>query len=222
MSEQNQTLALLLDCDGVLINSFLPSAERHRSVAQKHGFRVPTLLECAEHVGGNWEKDFVPGIWPGQAEKYIAMYMAEVKLIGELVYPTFPGLPEMLTLWSNRIPLCAVTNRNHKDTLRKLELAGVDHSLFSFIQGADDTPYLKPDRRAFDKAWLFLQEHGIHQKEKVAYAGDTLIDYYAATNFGFPFIGVASFPTAREKFLSVGLSPDRIVNSPIEIDQFIL
>jgi phosphoglycolate phosphatase-like HAD superfamily hydrolase len=213
--------ALVCDCDGVLLDSFLPSAERHRSIAQKHGFRVPSLLECAENLGGNWEKDFVPAIWPDQAEEYIAMYMAEVKLIGELVYPTFPGLPERLVKWSSRIPVCMVTNRDRSGALRKLELAHIDHSRFCFIQGVDDTPYRKPDPRVLEPVWKYLQTLGIKRKSEVTYTGDTLLDFRATSDFGFQFIGVASFPTAREKFLGAGVTPDRIVNSPIEIDKFI-
>jgi HAD superfamily hydrolase (TIGR01549 family) len=221
MPKLKNVQALICDCDGVLVDSFLPSVEKHQNFARLNGFRVPSIEECAVLWGGHWEEQFVPALWPGQVDEFIAKYKLEMQRIGELVYSTFEGLPALLAVWSNRLPLCVVTNRDRKGTLRKLELARIDESLFGFVQGCDDIPYRKPDPRVFDKVWSYLQQHGVQEKENVAYAGDTLIDYQAATNFGFPFIGVASFPTAREKFLSVGVTPDHIVDSPVEIDQLI-
>ena len=83
-----------------------------------------------------------------------------------------------------------------------LELADVDLPIqqLDFIQTAEDTFYHKPDPKVFDPSIEKLSPKGIKRSE-ILYVGDSFTDYFAATDAGLHFIGVANTTTPEAAFM---------------------
>lgn len=86
--------------------------------------------------------------------------------------------------------------------LRRLQ---VPDDAFVPVQGADATPFHKPNGRVFDPALARLAVLGISRSE-VLYVGDALIDHEAAVPAGIQFVGVATGFVGIERFQAVGAS----------------
>lgn len=202
---------LLLDADGVLINSYLPSSLAHQKLAAILGLRVPSLEEIKKVWGKHWSREFVPYFWPSDVERFCRAYL---KKYPSLRYPPFPNLAETLQLiYKQGISLGVVTNRERGKFKARLAEAKILPDIFAFIQTASDTPFLKPDPRVFEPIWKILQGLNV-RKTDVVYAGDTLADLEVTNKFGFHFIAVASGPCSKNDFIQAGVSPNLIINKP--------
>ena len=202
---------LLLDADGVLINSYMPSSLAHQQLAGKLGLKVPSLEEINKVWGKHWSREFVPYFWPNDVKRFCKAYLEEFP---SLHYPPFPNLSKTLqSICKQGISLGVVTNREGEKFKARLAEAKISPDIFSFVQTASDTPFLKPDPRVFKPVWKILQELNV-QKTDIAYAGDTLVDQKVTKEFGFHFIAVASGPCSKNDFIQAGVSPNLIINKP--------
>ncbi len=204
-----QVYVVVLDNDGVVVDSFTAIVQKHQRCARQLGLRVPDVEEMRLHTGKHWAEGFLPALWP---EDHDRIRVALLQPHERSVYPTFPGFVEYLEgLYRAGIPLAIVSNREAESLYFHLQEANVQREWFSIIQTADDTPFRKPDPRVFDAV---REKYPELERSAFVYVGDTLEDWHAAHGAGFHFIAVTTGPTTREEFLNVGIAPQYILSSP--------
>lgn len=134
-------------------------------------------------------------------------------------YNFFPDVKKtLLGLRENGVRVAILSSRVRESKevfsiLNYLDHAGIDKNLFSFIQGAEDCNFLKPDPRVFLPALKHAQGLGINQDE-IVYIGDTVkFDFVPAYKFPVDFIGMVSGASEKRDFFKAGLSELKIVKS---------
>jgi phosphoglycolate phosphatase-like HAD superfamily hydrolase len=112
-------------------------------------------------------------------------------------------LPVLHLLALHGIVVGVVTSTITEFAVVDLQRLHVPDEAFLFVQGAEATPYHKPDGRVFDPALAHLAERSITPSE-VLYVGDALMDHEAAAHAGLQFVGVATGFVSMEQFQEAG------------------
>ena len=97
---------------------------------------------------------------------------------------------------------------------KDLEFFNFPISRFSFIQGADDTLYHKPDSKVFEPLLNYFAKQGIKNND-IVYIGDSVNDFKAADGAGINFIGVTTGLHSKKDFKNEGAKV--VVNSITEV-----
>ncbi len=214
---------VILDVDGVIIDSFKAALNRHCEIAKKLGLTPPSLQIFRQHFGKEWKQDFLNALaselnWPaGGVDKFIEEY---IKDYHNFNYPPMPKAKEVLTALSQQgIKLAIISNRQWATLNLRLNRAGINQNLFFLILTPENLKFRKPDPRVFDHLLRKLKQKNITTTQ-VVYVGDTVTyDLAAAKNHTPPlhFIGITSGAATKEEFLQAGLEEKFIISSLEEI-----
>lgn len=194
--------AVLFDFDDTLARSWEQKWAHHKHTA-KESYGVELTDETlSEHWGKPFNK--MVGLLYNHADTEENM-MTE----NERTRDQFPKLPmdgaiETLELLrAEGIQLGVITSTLTQLVQGDLDRMGFSLDSFFHIQGADDSPFPKPDPRVFDNALLKLADEGII-KEEVAYVGDSLFDTKAALGAGVHFVAVTTGRDTAEELREAG------------------
>jgi len=210
---------VVVDCDGVLIDSVSYGIEDVRLVARSFGCRVPDEKELIACWGLIF-KEFLEKCMPGIS---LEMYLERRREIGRdrTLPPRIEGARRALALIASKYPLSLISNREILTLTQILSGHEFQMDLFQFIQSASDTVHHKPDPRVFAKILEILAAEDIYEKD-ILYIGDHLVDRDASIGAGLNFAGVLSGGlTTREEFIRAGVPPEHIFESIRDIPEFL-
>ena len=193
--------AALLDLDDTLLKTAEIKWAHHKAVAAQYGI---TLTD--ETLARYWGMPFdhMIGYLYNHADTVENMRAAnralEARFPKEIQSDTIAVLGKLAM---HGIVAGIVTSTNTAFAEADLRRLHVPEDAFLFVQGAEATPYHKPDGRVFDPALARLSELGIRGSE-ILYVGDAAMDHEAAVNAGIQFLGVATGFVSREQFQERG------------------
>jgi len=210
---------VVVDCDGVLIDSVAYGIEDIQMIAQSFEIPVPRESDLKASWGPIFKvflKKFMPGIT-------LEMYLERRRELGrdKIFPPRIEGARRSLALVASKYPLSLISNREILTLTQILGGLEFQMDLFRFIQSASDTEHHKPDPRVFAKLIKFLASDGI-PKEDILYVGDHMVDLEASVGAGLKFVGVLSGGlTSRDEFLRAGVPPEHILESIRDVPEFL-
>jgi phosphoglycolate phosphatase-like HAD superfamily hydrolase len=193
--------AAIFDLDDTLLKTAQIKWAHHKAVAAQYGI---TLTD--ETLSRYWGMPFdqMIGYLYNHADTVDNMRAANRALEDQFPKEIHEDTNSVLCqLALHGIVAGVVTSTNTEFAIADLRRLQVPEDAFLFVQGAEATPYHKPDGRVFDPALARLATLGISRSE-VQYVGDALMDHQAAVNAGIQFVGVATGFVSLEQFHEVG------------------
>lgn len=214
---ESEIKAVILDLDGALIDSTTKSIGFHRELAKHLKLRVPDREELRKLWGLFWP-EVVETVWPGLDIEYFRTEY--IKFDKGETYPAIKGARlACQSLIDQGLILTLLTSRDFRTLFHRLSDAGLSPQLFSFIQTPDNSHFIKPNPRVFDKMLKKLVRGWAIRKENMCYVGDTIYDFRAAQGAGVKFIAVLSGAGNREEFEEAGVKI--ILNSITDLPAFL-
>jgi HAD superfamily hydrolase (TIGR01549 family) len=193
--------AVLFDLDDTLLKTARIKWAHHRAVAAQYGIAL-TDETLARYWGMPFDQ--MIGHLYNHADTVDNMRAANRALESQFPKEIHDDTIEVLDrLALHGILVGVVTSTNTEFATTDLRRLQVSDETFLFVQGAEATPYHKPDGRVFDPALARLAELGISRSE-VLYVGDALMDHEAAVRAGIQFVGVATGFVSTEQFQGAG------------------
>jgi phosphoglycolate phosphatase-like HAD superfamily hydrolase len=193
--------AILLDVDDTLFKTRAIKWQQHKWVAKNYY----DIKLSDKTLGAHWGKpfdDLVSSLYDGKdtPEARRANFIRH-----ELDFPK-DYQPHALELINNlhisNIVLGLISSMYLEGAMIEYKKLKLPFNHFAIIQGTEATNYHKPDGRVFIPALNKLSELGVH--DGIAYVGDALSDFKAATDAGLEFIAVTQGLASREQFLRAG------------------
>lgn len=193
---QAEQHAILFDMDDTLFLTREIKWAQHKYTAEK--FWGQTLED--EVLRRHWGEPF--DIMIGHLYNHVApveeMREAVLSSAEQFQKLPMPGAGEVLTTLLDRgHPVGIVTSANTKPAMADIIRFGFPHERLLTVQGADQTPFHKPDPRVFDGLLEKLRSVGV---QRVTYVGDALMDAQAAYAAGLDFIAVTTGLFTTEEF----------------------
>lgn len=218
--------AILLDADGTLFDSTLPSMERHRELAGNLGLTVPTIEQLKQVWGGDWN-DEVRALtalvnWPDNAAELFKWTYLES--YHTLSYQPIPqAAAAVRDLHRAGFKLGIITNRDKETLIRRIKEAGIEPDWFYRIQVCSDHEFRKPDPRVFTPILqaLFAADIRVHE---TIYVGDIAshdLAAAAAHNPPIKFVAVTTGLNTAEEFLAAGLETSHILPSIAHLPEWL-
>ncbi len=206
-------MILIIDFDGVILDSFTCSKNNILKVATKLNLPFPKETDFINYWGKEWSS-FLLSVWPNIDVKLFNKTFNAMNLHQERI-PSIEGAVQVLKDLSKKYYLAMVTNRGWDTLSKKAKDIDLDLSLFQFVQAFEDTPFEKPDSRVFNKLLLKMSKM---KETKAIFVGDTVHDFGACDVIPeIDFIGVLTGPTKKETFLSLGVREDNLLLSIKEL-----
>lgn len=216
------TKLIIFDLDGTLLNTIADLGEACNHALQLHGYPVREADEYPHLVGNGVNKLIERALPEGHKDQdtvlrlkpdFIAYYNDH-----NCVHTTpYASLPELLIRLKEKGVLLAIaSNKYHEATeaLAKHYFEG----LFDVVLGERPGVERKPDPQIVEDIFSALKTQAI-SKDETLYVGDSDVDMQTAHNAGITSIGCTWGFCTREKLL--GSAPDHVVDSPLEILQFL-
>jgi phosphoglycolate phosphatase-like HAD superfamily hydrolase len=194
--------AVIFDLDDTLLKTARIKWAHHKAVAAQYGVEL-TDETLARYWGMPFDQ--MIGYLYNHADTVDNMRAANRALESQFPKEIHDDTIEVLgALALHGIVAGVVTSTNTEFAITDLKRLQVPAEAFLFVQGAEATPYHKPDGRVFDPALERLAELGIRRSE-VLYVGDALMDHEAAVQAGIQFVGVTTGFVSIEQFQEVGV-----------------
>ena len=207
--------AIILDIDGVLLESTKIIVKTHQKLAKKLGLRVPRPREFSKLWGRPLE-EIVKIIWPDvDLNKYVKNYRKTLIEGGIKIPPIKNAKNTVEKLKNSGFKLSLVTGRNHKLTSLHMKEAGFDLNSFDVIVTCEETKNHKPDPEPILYAYKLLKV----EPEDVIYVGDSLLDYQSAKKSGVEFFAVLTGDIDKKEFRENGIK--NIISSISELPKFL-
>lgn len=193
--------AVFFDHDDTLVGTFASKGAHHKHVARTHYGKELTDEELRLH----WGKPLRELISLLYGTDDIEQAMAHNRESHE----DFPkelftaSIPTLRRIKAAGKKVGIVTSTSRFNFEHDLQLHDIPRELLDYTQAEDDTPFHKPDPRAFKPALTWLRNQQINPRE-VIYVGDGLHDMKAALGAGFNFVGVETGLVTAEQFKKAG------------------
>ncbi len=206
---------VLLDLDGVLLDSFREGLRRIQLVCALHDihFERNTRAKLFTHWG-------LPGIELLMqcvgVNKSLAqrMYIDWEKIDKASPPPLIPGARETLVwLRRNEFKTGLITSRHRQNLMEVLERLDLDRELTIITAREDVGPYHKPDPRVFRYALETLEEKYNIKKEQCIFVGDTPSDTVAGHNAGITTLVVQTGPYLLEHITEFPIDLGNVLKS---------
>ncbi len=194
--------AVIFDFDDTLFESHLIKWEHHKFVART--FYNVDLTD--EDIKQHWGKPFndLIQILYKNADTVENMHATLLATKDQFPKKLFDATRHVVDSLLNAGIEVGVVSAAHKlHLVDDFERFGFDLDSFFVMQGSDEVDAHKPDPKVFDKSLATLKKKGINKSE-VLYVGDSLDDYFAATNAGIGFIGLTTGIYSYEDFKNAG------------------
>jgi phosphoglycolate phosphatase-like HAD superfamily hydrolase len=200
---------IIHDWDDVVVNSFEAYSQWYFDFARHFGLPEPTLAGLRAHWGKT-VAGIVRGQWPDmtqeQAEAMIAAFATYQDESGASYRATvFDGVIDAFKQLSESHTL-AVLSSGYRPAIEKMYRALIDPdiSYHKAIAALPDLAAVKPDPRALDQVLAMLGEDDA-DLSRVAYIGDSLIDWETARDRGVQFYAVTTGVHSKDDFVRCGV-----------------
>lgn len=194
--------AVLFDLDDTLVKTSAIKWAHHKAVA-KQFYNIDLTDEVlAQH----WGMPFEPmmAIFYQNSDTPENMLKANLSLDAQFPKELQEDALDLVhALRARNLEIGVVTSILGHLAKKDLLRFGFPAQEFFILQGADDAPFHKPDPRVFDRALELLDEKKIRPHEAI-YAGDALMDFYAARGAGLSFLGVTTGFVTQQQFQAEG------------------
>lgn len=210
--------AVIFDLDGTLLASTHDFAfKRLEILAARHGLALtPTIRETMLKNWGHAGGAFLENAFGIDSRKATQMYHEWEEFDITDPPPFFDGTKETLAwLSARRMSACLLTSRLRRTTLPILEGAGL-LAHFASVTSGDDSPYRKPDARAFDGALAALDTRGVG-KSACLFVGDTFVDIEAGRNAGIRTVIVETGPYRHGHHLTHPMPDNHVIASVADL-----
>jgi HAD superfamily hydrolase (TIGR01509 family) len=212
--------AVIKDFDGVIVDSFREGIRRIKTICTIHN--IPFTRAHHKQLTKLWG---MPGV-----ELLVQGIGIDREFAKEVFYPAWerldishplslvPRTREVLVwLRRNKIISTLLTSRNQKNTLAVLDYQDLTRN-FEIISTKDDSPYRKPDPRAFDFTFHALAEHYNITKEECIFVGDTPADIEAGKAVDIETLLVQTGPYLLKHTQNIASLPIPLANVLNSID----
>lgn len=209
--------AILFDMDDTLLLTREVKWAHHRHTALEH-YGI-TLADEALHRHWGEPFDQMIGNLYQHSDSVEAMRAANQSSAHLFPKQPVPGATEVVAeLVRAGHPVGVVTSTNTSMALADLERCGFDVAGLVAVQGADKTPFHKPDPRVFDELLDRLAQLGV---ERVTYVGDALMDAQAAAGAGMGFVAITTGLFDEQRFRALwqeaGEQPSAVISDIREL-----
>ncbi len=199
--------AILLDWDGVLVDSIELYLDLYREACRRWGKTLPisTAGEFRDWYNPQWEQNyFEMGFTPGELREVMAFSQDHLDYSKA---PLYPGIPEMLRSLSQDFPLAIVSTTPSGLIRERLEAEGLA-GVLTGLTGGDDSRSEK-----LEKIRRTLETLGASGGVMV---GDTPLDVVSGQGNHLSTVGVTYGWCAPERVRKA--APDRLVHSPHDLE----
>lgn len=199
---ERQYDAVLFDLDDTILKSGEIKWRHHKHVAKKF-YGIDLTDEVLREHWGKPFNELIGYLYQNSdtVENMIAANReSESNFPKEIQIDTKVLLGRLVAV---RVVLGIVTAINSDYAINDLAINNLDVNQFLFVQGADETPYHKPDPRVFDPALNKLEAAGI-ARDRIVYVGDAISDFKAARGAKLDFIGVTTGFVSLDEFQTAG------------------
>ncbi|HSX30748.1 MAG TPA: HAD hydrolase-like protein [Candidatus Saccharimonadales bacterium] len=191
-----------LDADDTMWDTIGTQWQKHIYIAKTHYGKRLTKKEIREHYGRPMGQYVCAQYGTNDEEQALKHSMDYRRQFPKRLFPyTLPTLRCLRTAGVLRGVVTTGTRAGFDNDRTAMQIPA---RLLNYTQTADESPFLKPDRRVFDPALTWLMTQGI-EPDEACYVGDALDDGRAALSAGLRFLGVRSgLVTAREFHRELG------------------
>jgi phosphoglycolate phosphatase-like HAD superfamily hydrolase len=216
MNLKGSTKGLILDCDGVILDSVDRSIIQHQRFAQHKGYQVPSYNRLRRLWGLPWSK-VIKTIWPQiDADKFMDEF---VKFSTSIWHPSVPGaLNSLMKLKGTGLVLSLLTSREQETLFWHLDDMDIFHDMFLYIRTHNKDALERPDPRIFQTTIEQFKRVNV-SKQEITYVGDTLYDFQAAQAAQIRFIGVLTGAAIKQEFQEAGVQD--ILDSISDLPDFL-
>lgn len=190
----------LFDLDGTLIDHFTAIQRCYAHTLPQLGLPAPTLEQVRAAVGGGLENTLANFIEPARIPEALKIYRAHWEKTMLQDVTLLPGARELLEFLHARQARLAVLTNKLGTSSRQLSAHLGLTSLLDLVIGANDTPWLKPER---DLTLQVLTQLG-GDPATALFIGDSPYDVEAAHNAGFPCWVVTTGTHSAEQLRAAG------------------
>ena len=191
---------VLFDLDGTLIDQFRAIHRCHCHAMRSIGLPEPTYAQVKAAVGRGVEQAIASLAGPENVSRLLPLVLQHWRETGLDDAVLLPGAREVLeSLRARGVQCASLTNKRGPDARAVCAHLGIA-PLLDGIFGAQDTPWLKPQREFTDHA---LRAVGA-ETARTALVGDSIHDAATARNAGLAFVGVTTGTHSAEELRAAG------------------
>lgn len=216
MNPKGFTKGLILDCDGVMLDSVDRSILQHQRFARHKGYRVPSYNRLRQLWGLPWSR-VIKTIWPQiDTDEFMDEF---VKFSTSIWHPFIPGvLDSLMKLKKTGLVLSLLTSREQETLFWHLDDMDISSDMFLYIRTHNENNFERPDPRIFQTTIEQFRRVNIFKRE-IIYVGDTLHDFQAAQAAQIKFIGVLTGAAMKQEFEKAGVQD--ILDSITDLPDFL-
>jgi len=204
---------IILDVDGVLIDSNKIIIETYQKTSKKLGLRTPSDSEITKILGKSLE-EIVTILWPN-SDKDLLMKEYR-KFFLDLFIPPIDGAVETVKkLKELGFKLGLVSGKSKFFLEKHLREAGFDLNLFDIAIWDEATKNHKPHPEPL----LFACKKLNVKPEEVLYVGDSQLDYECAKNAKVHYVSVLTGCLKEEELRKIGV--ENIISSVSDLPKFL-
>ncbi len=220
MNLKRSTKGLILDFDGVIIDSTERSIQEHQRFAQLKGYPVPDYEQLRQLWGLPWA-NVIKAIWPisiakSFMEEYVRDYMKSGVKNRYLLFPD--TLFSLAKLKEVGLLISLLTSRDQETLTLHLDNTAIPSDIFFFIQAPNGYSLQGPELKTFRPTLEKFERIGI-TKENLVYVADTLYDLQATQAAQIEFIGVPTGAATEKEFKEAGAQ--NIIESIADLPSFL-
>lgn len=207
---------VIYDCDGVLVDSTITSAERFFSVATLRGLPVTLGMLEQKHIVARMGGDAIKLFWPDEDVKAFYSDWEAVDL--KYNFKPIPGTRETLeTLRRRHYQSSVLSNRGDRTLVPLIDRLGLTH-LLAIVYGCAGKAHMKPDLRSAEPLLSFYGNKLSIGPKEIIFVGDSAgVDWPVARENGIGFIGVLTGVSTDREFLEAGVPSANILCSIAEL-----
>ncbi len=212
----NEKKAVIFDLDGTLLDTLSDIADSMNEVLARHGFPVHDYDAYRAMIGAGLDvlaRRAVPEDRrdDGTVSSVVAAMRKEYDRRWSFTSRPYPGVPEMLTLLTERgIPFSVLSNKLDSFTKLMVRTLLGDWSFFE-VRGLVQGLPRKPDPHI---ALEMVNALGL-SSDQVVFVGDSDLDMETAVRAGMTPVGVLWGYQTPERLISAGAS--RLLSSPRDL-----
>lgn len=220
MAKKPPIKAILHDWDDTIVLTYQSVFPLFHRFAKRHKLPIVTDDDIRSHWGLPVPR-ILSGLWPDQNIDYL-LQTFNASVPKDFTTPPVNGVAKTYEKLGNAGIMLGIISSTPKEAINRL--LKLHPFLISpwhvYVQAAEDHPVHKPDPSVFDPAFQKLAGLNIHEEDTL-YVGDGLNDLKAAKNRGLQFIAVTTGFSTKEDFISLGLSPDQILDNFTQLPKLV-
>jgi pyrophosphatase PpaX len=207
--------AILLDMDGVLIDSNEFIIKLYQETAKALGLKIPSDSEI-RHLFGKTKEEILKILFPNNDLKLLVQTYKNIWENRTFILPAFSGAIEAIkSLKNHGFKLAVVSGGSINAVTRNLKEAGYDLKIFDVLVTSEETEKHKPEPEP-----ILLACKKLNMKpEEVLYVGDSEFDFESAKNGKVNYISVLTGVLNGEELKKLRVK--NIIKSVSDLPEFL-